>query len=125
MRGALDTVARLGMGDENATAWDVPCHRLHFQHTQALRGALAEKYAHTTANRILSARRGVLRAAWKLGPMPAEDYQKAASVESVRGETVPAGLSAMEKDECHSPVQSYRSLACRSNSATNPVQPVW
>jgi site-specific recombinase XerD len=91
MLGALNTVAQLGLGDENATAWDVPWHRLRFQHTQAVRSALAEKYAHTTANRILSALRGVLKAAWKLGLMSAEDYQKAASVESVRGETVPAG----------------------------------
>lgn len=91
MLGALDTVAQLGLGSENATAWDVPWHRLRFQHTQVVRSALAEKYAHTTANRMLSALRGVLKAAWKLGLMSAEDYQKAASVESVRGETVPAG----------------------------------
>jgi site-specific recombinase XerD len=52
---------------------------------------VAKKRAHTTANRLLSALRGVLKAAWKLGLMSAEEYQKAASVESVRGETVPAG----------------------------------
>ena len=85
------TVAQLGLGSENATAWDVPWHRLRFQHRQVVRSALAEKYAHTMANRMLSALRGVLKAVWKLGLMSAEDYQKAASVESARGETVPAG----------------------------------
>src|SRR5690554_5464078 len=91
MRGALDTIARLGLGSEDVTAWDVPWHRLRFQHTQAIRSALAGRYAHTTANRMLSALRGTLKAAWKLGLMSAGEYQKAASVESISGETVPAG----------------------------------
>lgn len=91
MRGALDTIAQLGLGDEEATAWDVPWQRLRFQHTQAIRSALAERYAHTTANRMLSALRGTLKAAWKLGLMSAEAYQKAASIKSISGETVPAG----------------------------------
>ncbi len=34
MLGALDTVAQLGLGSENATAWDVPWHRLRFQHSR-------------------------------------------------------------------------------------------
>lgn len=91
MSVCLDTIARLGLGNPDVTMWDVPWHRLRFQHTQAIRSALAERYAHTTANLMLSALRGVLKAAWKLDLMSAEAYQKAASVESVRGETVPAG----------------------------------
>jgi len=91
MAGALDTIARILTGDEASSAWDVPWHRLRFQHTQAIRSALQETYAHTTANRMLSALRGVLRAAWKLGLMAGDDYQMAASVASVRGETTPAG----------------------------------
>lgn len=91
MRGALDTIARLGLGSDEATAWDVPWHQLRFQHTQAIRSALQEAYAHTTANRMLSALRGTLKAAWKLGLMSAEEYQKAASVDSISGERVPAG----------------------------------
>ncbi len=91
MLSALDTIARIGLGDDQATAWDVPWRRLRFQHTQLMRNALAEQYAHTTANRMLSALRGVLKAAWKLGLMTAEEYQKAASVASIRGETIPAG----------------------------------
>jgi site-specific recombinase XerD len=71
----------------------VPWHQLRFQHTRVMRSALADQYAHTTANRMLSALRGVLKAAWKLELMSAEDYQKAASVESIRGETLPSGRS--------------------------------
>ncbi|MCA9942428.1 MAG: tyrosine-type recombinase/integrase [Anaerolineales bacterium] len=91
MRNALDTIARLGLGKETVTAHSVPWAQLRFQHTQALRSALADRYAHTTANRMLSALRGVLKTAWKLGLMSAEEYQKAASVESIRGETLPSG----------------------------------
>lgn len=93
MEAALDTIARLGLGDERVTCWDVPWPQLRFQHTQAVKSALAEQYAHTTANRMLSALRGVLKTAWKLGLMSAEEYQKAASVESIRGETLPSGRS--------------------------------
>ena len=55
MEAALDTIARLGLGDERVTCWDVPRHQLRFQHTQAVKSALAEQYAHNTANRMLSA----------------------------------------------------------------------
>jgi site-specific recombinase XerD len=91
MATALDIIARILTRDETSSAWDVPWHYLRFQHTQAIRSVLQDKYAHTTANRMLSALRGVLRAAWKLGLMAGDDYQMAASVESVRGETTPAG----------------------------------
>jgi site-specific recombinase XerD len=88
---ALDTVAQIVTGDETATTWDIPWQRLRFQHTQAVRSVLTERYAHSTSNRMLSALRGTLKAAWKLGFMSAEEYQKAASIESISGETVPAG----------------------------------
>jgi site-specific recombinase XerD len=91
MRGALDTIAQILSGDDQTTLFDIPWQRLRFQHTQAVRSVLTERYAHSTANRMLSALRGTLKAAWKLGLMSAEDYQKAASVESISGETVPAG----------------------------------
>jgi hypothetical protein len=40
---------------------------------------------------MLSALRGVLRAAWRLGLTSSDDYQLAASIEPVRGSTLPAG----------------------------------
>lgn len=90
MRRALDIIGRIvGAADCMAVPWE----RLRFQHTAAIRAQLAGRYSHTTANLMLSAMRGVLKAAWKLGMMSADEYQTAASVERVIGETVPAGRS--------------------------------
>jgi site-specific recombinase XerD len=66
---------------------------MRFQHTAAIRSRLAETYAPATANKMLSALRGVLKAAWKLGQMSAEDYHRAREVESIKGERLPAGRS--------------------------------
>jgi len=91
MKQALDTIARIVLVDEAAAAFDLSWYELRFQHTQAIRVTLAERFAYSTANKMLSALRGVLKAAWKLDLMTAEDYHKAASVEGVKGETLPAG----------------------------------
>lgn len=93
MQGALDVIAGIITDDGAATGFDVPWHGLRFQHTAAIRAELAARYSHATANKMLSALRGVLRAAWRLGQMSGDDYHLAASVESVKGETVPAGRS--------------------------------
>lgn len=92
MRHALNVIARLLAG-EDANLTTIPWQSLRFQHAAAIRSELATRYSHTTANRILSALRGVLKAAWKLGLMTADEYQTAASIERVKGETVPAGRS--------------------------------
>lgn len=91
MGRALDIVARIVAGDDDADYMTIPWHGLRFQHTAAIRSELATRYAPATANRILSAVRGALRAAWRLGLMPADDFQRAADLEPVRGERVPAG----------------------------------
>ena len=98
MRQALDTIARI-LSAEWASAREIDWAALRFQHTQAIRTALLEAgYKPATINKALSALRGTLRAAWQMGQMGAEDFHRAASVDNVRGETLPAGrdLSAGE-----------------------------
>lgn len=90
MRAALDTMAGLMTGGQ-ADALTMPWHLLRYQHTQALRSQLAARYAHSTANKHLSALRRVLKEAWRLGLMDSDDYRQAADIENVKGETVPAG----------------------------------
>jgi len=65
--------------------------RLRYQHTQAVRAALAERYAPATANKMLSALRGVLAECWRLGLMSAEDHARAADVPSLKGQSAPKG----------------------------------
>jgi integrase/recombinase XerD len=90
MRQALDTVAGILTGAQaDAEALDWP--RLRYQHTQAVRAALAARYAPATANKMLAALRGVLREAWRLGRMTAEDFHRAADLPAVRGSTLPRG----------------------------------
>lgn len=84
MRGALDAMAAELTGG-TCDAASCPWAGLRFSHTAALRAILAERYAPATANKMLSALRGVLRAAWQLGYMTAEDYHAAAAVKNVKG----------------------------------------
>jgi len=68
-----------------------PWARLTYQHTVFARARLAERYAPANANRIISALRGVLKEAWRLGLMSAEAYQRAADVRHVRARTLVKG----------------------------------
>jgi hypothetical protein len=72
MRQALNLCAGLlssGKANALAFAW----HELRFQHVTALRTRLAETYKPASVNKILAAVRGVLKSAWQLGLMSAED----------------------------------------------------
>ena len=89
-RCALTTIAAL-LTDGRAGLLEMPWHELRYVHTQAVRTALADRYAPATVNRQLSALRGVLGECWRLGLMTAEDYHRAADLQAVRGSTLPAG----------------------------------
>lgn len=97
MRRALATISGLltGGADEDGRPWaDVetfPWWALRYEHTSAVRREVAERYAPATANRYLSALRGVLQETWRLGLMSAESHQRAADLKNVSGSTLPAG----------------------------------
>lgn len=93
MHQALRTIAALLTGQDAKTAdiLAVNWAALRYPHTAAIRSHLAEEFSAATTNRLLSALRGVLKEAWRLGYMSADDYQRAIDVKNVRAETVPAG----------------------------------
>ncbi len=90
MWAALDLVAAMltsGAADAQTLDWSA----VRYQHAQAVRSGLAERYKPATVNKALSALRGVLREAWRLGLTTSEDYRRAADLETVKGESLPPG----------------------------------
>ena len=79
----------------------VPWHQMRYPHVAGLRRRLiagdwlpdGAKWSPGHVNKHLSALRGVLREAWRLGLIDAEDFHRATDVESVRGSREPAGRS--------------------------------
>jgi integrase len=86
---ALDWIAR--RATHVCTAETMPWHRLRRPHVLKIRGLLEEHYQPATANRMLSALRGVLRECWQAQLIGVEDYQAAVSIPAVRGESEPRG----------------------------------
>ena len=72
---------------------DFPWWLLRYQHAEAIRGKLAEACAPATANKMLSAMKGVLKSSWRLGLMMADERDRASDVEPVRGTRLPPGRS--------------------------------
>lgn len=70
---------------------DLPWGQLGFAHVQALKVRLSELYHFTTANRALTAVRGVLKTAFHLNLMSAEALMRATAVKPIRGTRVPKG----------------------------------
>jgi site-specific recombinase XerD len=92
MLSKLQTVARLLTAGQ-ADAWAINWAAVESHHTHALRTALVEmqKLAPASANLHLAALRGVLKAAWRLGYLSAEAWQRAADVPPVKGVTLLRG----------------------------------
>ena len=88
---ALDRMAEIISGGRVCDCFSFPWHLVRYEHTQAVRARLMELYKPATVNRFLCALRGVLRAAWRVGLMLADDYQRASDLKSVSGESLPAG----------------------------------
>jgi site-specific recombinase XerD len=86
LRQVLDV---LGASDVDLLSF--PWERLRYAETSAIRSALAERYAPATGNRALSAVRGVLKEAWRLGLMSNEAMARATDLPPIRGSRLPAG----------------------------------
>jgi len=92
MADALAAIARMASGGR-VSPEALPWHQLRYQHTQAIRRRLVETASERTGkplspasvNKALAALRGVLREAWRLGLMSAEDLARATDLEPVRG----------------------------------------
>lgn len=99
MRTNLETVAHFVSGGR-ANAMELAWWKLRYQHTTLIRSTLAETYSPDTANLMLSAVRGVLKACFRLGYMSADDLQRASDVPPVRGSRLPPGRS-IERGELY------------------------
>jgi integrase len=96
LAGDLRVIAALLTGTDIHEARSVDLFTLNwaalrYSHTAAIRSRLMEYYSPATINRMLSALRGVLKEAWRLGYLTAEDYHRAVDIVNVKGQTVPAG----------------------------------
>jgi integrase len=98
LREALDTMAGMLTSGRFRDALTVDWSQLRYQHAQALRSLLLERYAAASVNHHLSALRGVLKECWRLGYLDAETYHRVADVENVKGETVPRGRALSAGD---------------------------
>jgi site-specific recombinase XerD len=90
MKQALRVIAHL-LSNGRAGPPDIDWSQIRFQHTSAVRSALAERYKPPTSNKILSALRGVLKAAWRLSLLDAESYHRAIDLPAVKGSSLPRG----------------------------------
>ncbi len=91
----LERCARAIGSPVEGVAW----HELRVEHTTAIRGALiAAKYGKATITATLTALRGVLRYAYKLGFIPLEDYQRAVELDPIPGEAPLAGRALAHEE---------------------------
>ncbi len=94
MRVSLKSIVSLieGKPAQDADVYLFPWWNLEYQHTQALRATLIEsEYTPSSMNRMLAALRGVLKECWRLGMTDVETYSRAADLENVKDQKLPAG----------------------------------
>lgn len=98
MHSALDTIADRLTRHQVQDATLIDWRQLRFPHVQALRSVLMRDYAPATANKLLSALRGVMKQAWLMNYITADEYGRIKEVKGVKGSTLPAGraLTAAE-----------------------------
>ena len=80
---ALNTIASL-LTDGQCDIYTLDWAAIRYHHTSAVRASLLERYAPSTASKIMCAFRRVLDEARKLGLMSAADYANAIELPSIR-----------------------------------------
>lgn len=76
---------------QDVTYLHVEWHKISFQDVIAIQSKLLETYSAASVNRMMSAVNGVLKAAWQLELITAEQYQRARNYKPAKGETLPVG----------------------------------
>ena len=97
MRSALNAIAHLltnGTCDAMTLNWAA----LRYPHTAAVRSILMERYSPAMASKMLCALRRTLKEAWRLEQMSAEEYDRAADIESVKGTSLLRGRALSEEE---------------------------
>lgn len=91
IRQRLDLAAGI-LSSGTADAMALPWAGLRYQHLARLQRVLLDAgRSAATVNAVLSAVRAVLKEAWRLGQMGADDYARAADVAAVKASPLPAG----------------------------------
>lgn len=87
MQGCLDRIAVMFAGHlrrEQDPGEFIPWHEMRYPHVVMIQTRLlGNGWSPSHVNKHLSALRSVLREAWRLGQLPAEDYQRARDVRNV------------------------------------------
>ncbi len=99
MERHLNLIAQLLTGDDGCDALAINWATLRYTDTAHIHALLInaqkpndeKKYSPSTINVILAALRGVLKQAWLLGQMSAEDYYRAIIIENVKEENKLSG----------------------------------
>lgn len=84
MRRSLDLSAEV-LTHRRCDHHNCPWWLLRKAHTNALRAWLAQNLHYRTGNKVLSAVRGTLRAAWDMEQISTDDYMRAVSVKGIKG----------------------------------------
>ena len=92
LQRSLNRAAELLTSGATTDALAVNWAEVRYQHVMALRAVLIEENAKpATINHVLSAIRGVIKEAWRLGLIDAETKERIVDVKSVSASTLPAG----------------------------------
>lgn len=89
IRGALVRILRALGSDADPILF--PWASVRYQHAMVIRGALVAQYSPATVNQALSALRGVMREAFRLGFVTGEDWARVKDTRGVKGERLPRG----------------------------------